>query len=137
PPPSTTVPAGFARSLGGAGGAITVTFAGDTPSTPDGTITPLTEDGEHQAASFGAAQGTNRRYRIKITSLSLDFASTPFIGLAIWAQGQEAIAPNRTTAWSPNPLVVSTGDPRPPVVPVQHVLLGSIPDAAGSSHVQI
>ena len=33
--------------------------------------------------------------------------------------------------------VTSTGDPRPPVVPVYHVKLGSIPDASGSSHVQI
>jgi hypothetical protein len=33
--------------------------------------------------------------------------------------------------------VVSTGDPRPPVVQIEHVTLGSLPDATGSSHVRI
>ena len=33
--------------------------------------------------------------------------------------------------------MTSTGDPRPPVVPIVHVKLGSLPDATGSSHVKI
>jgi hypothetical protein len=140
PPPGTPpipVPAGLSRSLAGGGAALTISFAGDTPSAPGATFVPVSEDGEHQVASFGAAQGTNRRYRVTLPGLSLDFASTPFIGMALWAQGQEHIAPARLTPWPDNPLVTSTGDPRPPVVPIHHVSLGSIPDAAGSSHVQI
>ncbi len=137
PPPSVTVPAGLDRSLAGGAAALTITFAGDTPSAPGATIVPISEDGEHHAAGFGAAQGTNRRYRVTLAGLSLDFAATPFIGMALWAQGQERIAPARLTPWPDQPLVTSTGDPRPPVVPIYHVKLGSIPDAAGSSHVQI
>ena len=137
PPPSVVVPAGFDRSLAGGGAALTVTFAGDTPSAPGASIVPVTEDGENVAASFGAAQGTNRRYRVTLGGLSPDFGATPFIGMALWAQGQEQIGPNRLAPWPDNPLVTSTGDPRPPVVPIFHVTLGSIPDAAGSSHVQI
>lgn len=66
PPPSVAVPPGFDRSLVGGDAAIT----GDTPSTADGTIIPLTEDGESQALGFGAAQGTNRRYRLTVMDLS-------------------------------------------------------------------
>ena len=33
--------------------------------------------------------------------------------------------------------MVSTGDPRPPVVQIEHVTLGSLPDTTGSSHVRI
>jgi hypothetical protein len=137
PPPSVVIPAGLDRSVGGGGAAVVVTFAGDTPSSPGVTIIPVTEDGENQAAGFGPAQGDTRRYRMTITGLQLDFGPTPFIGLAVWAQGQENIAPQRLSPWPSAPIVISTGDPRPPVVPVAHVQLGSIPDAAGASHVQI
>jgi hypothetical protein len=137
PPPSLIIPSGLDRSLAGGGAALVVTFSGDTPSAPGTTILPLTEDGSQQAAGFGAAQGTSRRYRMTLSGLSLDFGSTGFIGLALWAQGQENIPPNRLSPWPDQPVVTSTGDPRPPVVPVFHVPLGSIPDAAGSSHAQI
>jgi hypothetical protein len=137
PPSSLVVPSGLDRSLAGGGPALTLTFTGDTPTAPGATITPLTEDGEHQAASFGPAQGENRRYRVTIDNLSLEFASTRFIAMALWAQGQEAIPPNRLTPWAAQPLVTSTGDPRPPIVPVHHVSLGSLPDASGASHVQV
>jgi hypothetical protein len=137
PPPSLTIPAGLDRSLAGGGAPLVVTFAGDVPSAPGATFTPLCANGD-QAAGFGAAQGDDtRRYRLCLSGLALDFASTGFIGLALWAQGQELIAPQRLTAWSGQPTVVSTGDPRPPAVTVQHVKLGSVPDATGSSHVQI
>jgi hypothetical protein len=137
PPPSLTVPPGLDRSLGGGGAALAVTFAGDTPTAPGASIVPVTEDGSNTAPSFGVAQGTNRRYRVTLPGLSLDFGGTPFIGVALWANGQENIAPNRLTSFADQPLVTSTGDPRPPVVPVFHVKLGSIPDASGSSHVQL
>ena len=138
PPPSLVVPAGFDRALVGGGAALVVTFSGAVPSAPATTITPLTEDGANSVGSFGAAQGNDaRRYRLTLSGLSLDFGATGFIGLAIWANGQELIAPQRISAWSDKPLVVSTGDPRPPVVQVEHVTLGSLPDTTGSSHVRI
>ncbi len=136
-PPPSAVPAGLDRSLGGGGSALVVTFSGDTPSAPGCTFIPYTEDGSSQPATFGAGQGDARRYRMTLSNLSLDFASTGFIGMAIWAQGQESIAPNRLSPWQANPTVTSNGDPRPPVVTIFHVKLGSIPDAAGSSHVQV
>ena len=137
PPPSLVIPGGLDRSLTGGGPPLVVTFAADVPSAPGATIAPLTTDGD-EASGFGAAQGSDaRRYRLEVTGLALDFAGTGFIGMAIWAQGQERIAPQRLTAWSGKPMVVSTGDPRPPVVTPAHVRLGSLPDATGSSHVQI
>jgi hypothetical protein len=138
PPPSLIVPAGFDRSLAGGGAALVLTFSGAVPSAPGATIIPLTEDGENNAGSFGAAQGSDaRRYRLTLSGLLLDFGATSFIGLAIWARGQELIAPQRLSPWSDRPLVVSIGDPRPPVVQIEHVTLGSLPDASGSSHVRI
>jgi hypothetical protein len=136
-PPPSAIPAGLDRSLGGGGAALVVTFSGDTPSAPGCSFVPFTEDGNSQPATFGPGQGDARRYRMTLTNLALDFASTGFVGMAIWAQGQESIAPNRLSPWQLNPAVTSTGDPRPPVVTIFHVKLGSIPDAAGSSHVQV
>ena len=137
PPPSLTIPAGLDRSLAGGGAPLVVTFVGDVPSAPGATITALCENGD-EAGGFGAPQGDDtRRYRLGLSGLALDFASTGFIGVAIWARGQELVAPQRLTAWSGQPKVVSTGDPRPPVVTAQCVKLGSLPDATGSSHVQI
>lgn len=137
-PPTTAVPAGLDRSLGGGGAALVVSFSGDIPAAPGCTIIPLTADGAEQAAGFGAPQGAEtRRYRLTLAGLALDFASTPFIGLALWAQGQEQIAPQRVSAWSARPMVTAAGDPRPPIVPIEHVKLGSLPDASGSSHVRL
>jgi hypothetical protein len=138
PPPSFSVPAGLDRSLSGGGAALVVTFAGDTPSAPGAVIVALTEAGDTFLPAFGAAQGNvTRRYRMTLSGLSLDFASTPFIGLALWAQGQERIAPQRVSPWSNTPAVISASDPRPPVVPIVHVKLASLPDAAGCSHARI
>jgi hypothetical protein len=137
PPPSTTVPAGLDRSLGGGGSLLEVTFAGDVPTAPGTIIIGLSEGGDAQAA-FGAAQGDEtRRYRLTLPGVSLDFGSTGHIGLALWAQGQELIPPQRTTSWSEQPTVVTTSDPRPPVVPIEHVKLASLPDAAGEAHARI
>jgi hypothetical protein len=137
PPPSLIVPGGLDRSLGGGGAFLEVTFAGDTPSAPGATLIGLNEGGDKQV-SFGAAQGAEaRRYRLSLSGLALDFGLSGHIGLALWAQGQERIAPQRTSAWSSNPLVVTASDPRPPVVLVEHVALASLPDAAGQCHARI
>jgi hypothetical protein len=137
PPPSLLVPGGLDRALVGGGAFVDVTFAGDTPSASGVAIVGLNEGGD-QVVGFGPAQGNEaRRYRLTLSGLSLDFGSTGHIGMALWAQGQEAIAPQRMSAWSPSPLVISSSDPRPPVVPVDHVMLASLPDAAGESHARI
>jgi hypothetical protein len=137
PPPSLSVPPGLNRTLAGGGAPLVVTFSGDVPSCPGATLLPLAANGD-AVTGYGAPQGPDtRRYRLTFPGLSLDFASTGFIGLAVWAQGQEAVAPQRLTPWASQPMVTSTGDPRPPVVTPVHVKLGSVPDATGSSHVRI
>jgi hypothetical protein len=137
PPPSLAVPAGLDRSLGGGGTPLEVTFAGDTPAGPGMTIVGLNESGDQQV-SFGSAQGgETRRYRVTAPGFSLDFGVSGYIGLALWAQGQERIPPQRTSAWSDTPTVITAADPRPPVVPVEHVTLASLPDAAGECHARI
>ncbi len=143
PPPSFAVPPGLPRSLGGAQPPLVISFNGaDTPSAPAGvTVKALNEAGDAEV-SFGAAQGLNRRFRVILSGLALDFAPTGHIGLALWAQGQEHIPPQRFSPWSAEPgsvpptypTIISTSDPRPPVVPVQHVTLASLPDAAGQCH---
>jgi hypothetical protein len=137
PPPSLVVPGGLDRSVGGGGALLAVTFLGDTPSAPGATVVGLNEGGDQQVA-FGPAQGDeSRRYRLTLAGLSLDFALSGHIGLALWAQCTERIPPARTSAWSTNPLVIATSDPRPPVVPVDHVTLASLPDAGGQCHARI
>lgn len=137
PPPSLAVPGGLDRSLGGGGAPLVVTFAGDTPSAPGASIIALDEGGEQQV-TFGTAQGTeSRRYRLTLEDLSLDFGVSGFIGLALWAQGQERIAPQRISGWPEGPVVITAADPRPPVIPVDHVTLASLPDTAGQCHARI
>jgi hypothetical protein len=138
PPPSLAIPGGLAHSIGGAQPPFVITFnGGDTPGPIAGaTIEPLNEAGDAKV-TFGTAQGINRRYRVTLTGLSLDFGPTGHVGMALWAQGQEHILPQRASAWSDHPTVVSTSDPRPPVVPIFYVLLGSLPDASGQSHAQL
>jgi hypothetical protein len=137
PPPSLVVPAGLNRSLGGGGGFLELNFAGDTPSAPGATILALNEGGDQQV-TFGAAQGNeSRRYRLRLPGFSLDFGLSGHIGLALWAQCQERIVPNRTSVWSDNPCVIATADPRPPIIPIDRVTLSSLPDAVGQCHARI
>jgi hypothetical protein len=87
PPPSLVLPAGFDRSLAGGGAALVVTFSDALPSAPGAMFIPLTEAGENNAGSFGAAQGSNtRRYRLTLSGLSLDFGST---GSSVLRSGRE------------------------------------------------
>lgn len=138
PPPSLVVPSGLARSVGGAAPIFSVNFGGgDIPSATGATLIGLDNGGE-QNVGFGPAQGNEgRRYRMTLPGFSLDFGLAGHIGLALWARGQEHIAPQRIGAWSSDPIVVTASDPRPPVVPIEHVQLGSLPDAAGQSHARI
>jgi len=145
PPPVTSLPGGLQTKLGGpfantftlnfnvlaANGAPTSSWPGYNPLQHCKALNP---SGEQQVA-FGAAQGSEtRRYRVTIPGFELDYASTGHIGLALWAQGQEALPPSRTGPWGDQPSVISASDPRPPLVIPDIVALGSIPDAAGESH---
>jgi len=137
-PPSVSVPSGLSRSIGGLEPIFSVNFSGgSTPSAPGATFIGLDATGEKDVG-FGAAQGNEgRRYRMVLPGFSLNFGLTGHVGLALWARAQERIPPHRTGAWSLDSVVVTASDPRPPVVPIEHVQLGSLPDAAGQSHARI
>ena len=145
PPPDTTLPGGLQTQLGG---PLSATFTlrfdvltgtgAPTSSWPGYNAAmhciALNPAGDQQVA-FGAAQGGEaRRYRVTIPGFEIDFASSGHVGLALWAQGQEAIAPQRLGDWSVEPSKIATSDPRPPLVVPDIVTLGSLPDAAGESH---
>src|SRR5262249_34897488 len=134
PPGDLSVPAGLAMAFpGGAGVPFEVTFAGDAGS---GSIHYITADGK-QIQNAPVIIAGPRHYRVTIPGFKLDFASTGHIGLALWAEGQERAAPQRTGAFtspfSSTPLVTSASDPRPPVTKVEHedVQLASLADARG------
>ncbi|RZU39141.1 hypothetical protein [Edaphobacter modestus] len=145
PPPDTTLPNGLQISLAAApattftlrfdvlaaNGAPTGAWPGYVPATGCIALNPA---GDQQVA-FGAAQGGEaRRYRVTIPGFTLDFASKGHLNLALWAEGVEAIAPQRVGPWSKEPSVISTSDPRPPLIVPDIVSLSSLPDAAGESH---
>lgn len=137
PPPSLVVPGVLQRTLSGTGTSLNIAFAGDVPSAPGASFVALSEDGEH-AVSFGPAQGDEtRRYRVTVADFSLDFASTPHIGLALWANGQERIPPQRVGDWSDEPSTIAVSDPRPPKLIPDIVTLASLPDASGECHARL
>jgi hypothetical protein len=138
PPPSLAVPSGLPRSVSGPEPIFSVNFGGgNVPSAPGATFAGLDGGGENNVG-FGPAQGNEgRRYRMTLPGFSLNFGLSAHIGFALWARAQEHIAPQRTGDWSNEPIVVTASDPRPPVVPLEHVRLGSIPDAAGQSHARL
>ncbi|MEM9636334.1 MAG: hypothetical protein AAGA94_01705 [Pseudomonadota bacterium] len=138
PPPSDLPTLQLPRSLGGVDPAIEVTFAGDTPSGPPGSnVEGLTADGE-SFATFGPAQGDEiRRYRITVPGFSLNFGTTPHVGLALWARGTELRAPGRIGPWTETPYLIAASDPRPPSIVVEHVDFASLPDARGEAHGRI
>jgi hypothetical protein len=145
PPPNTTLPTALQTKLGGpftdtftlnfnvlaANGAPTSAWPGYNPMVHCKALSPAGD----QEVTFGSAQGNEaRRYRMTIPGFELDFGSTGHIGLALWAQGQEAIPPHRNGTWSDQPSQIATSDPRPPVIVPDIVTLSSLPDAAGESH---
>lgn len=145
PPPNTTLPNALATALSGlftktftlnfnvlaSNGAPTSDWTGYNPLIHCKALNPSGE----QEVTFGNTQGQEvRRYRVTIPGFELNFASTGHIGLALWAQGQEAIPPKRTGSWSDRPSLISISDPRPPLITPDIVTLASLPDAAGECH---
>src|SRR5271166_1690023 len=86
PSPSTVVPAGLPTFIGGAQPPFVLTFNGaDAPVALAGvSVMALNEAGDAQV-TFGAAQGSNRRFRATVSGLSLDFGPTGHVALALWA----------------------------------------------------
>jgi hypothetical protein len=133
PPPDTTVPAGLARSLGGASAAVTISFNGNQATISEGSIRSMKPDG----SEFLAGADTNmavRRYRVTIPGFAIDFAATPHAGLGLWVRARERIAPYRDSPWQTNPALTYASDPVPPVIERVVVPLASLPDAAGFCH---
>lgn len=145
PPPSTALPAGLQVKLSvppantftlrfdllAANGAPISGWPGYNPLIH---AVALNGAGDQQVPFGNAQGGETRRYRVTIPGFELDFGPTSHVGLALWAQGQEAIAPQHVGAWSTDPSVISTSDPRPPHIAPDIVTLSSLPDAAGESH---
>lgn len=130
------MPGNLQTSLAGASRALTVTFAGNTPSVVGAAIQSLNDQGSATVAP-GPAQGNSRRYRLTVPGLALDFAATPHVGLALQAQLQESLAPARISDWSPSKLAYGS-DPRArPAPPLPVVPLTSLPDAAGEGHARL
>jgi hypothetical protein len=145
PPPDVTLPAGLQTKLGAPpgvtftlrfdilapNGAPTSSWPGYNPAVHAVALNPAGD----KAVTFGNAQGNEtRRYRVTIPGFELDYAATGHIGLALWGQGQESLAPQHVGNWSKDPSVISTSDPRPPLIAPDIVTLSSLPDASGESH---
>ncbi len=101
------------------------------------TAAHLTLDGQ-MLSPVPLANRATRRYRVTLTGFSLDFAGVPRWGLALWARGQERVAPQRTSAWN-TPAVLSAADPRPPVLTrvFDTVTLASMRDGEGLHHARL
>ena len=136
-PPAGPAPGGLQMSLGGPTPAVSISFAGDVPSLPGGTVEPLSSDGTAVVAAGEAGQGTARRYRLTIPGFSLDYAGTQHVGLVLEARMVERIAPNHVGPWSPAPRRAYASDPRAIPTVVDIVQLASLPDAAGECHVHL
>jgi hypothetical protein len=151
PPPNLLRPTVLQRDLNGNGSMLVMHFPNDTPDPiPNVTITPLSANGEESFTTFGdlTQGGLARRYRVTLTDFSLDFSNTAHVGLALWAQGKEHIAPQRDGDWSnrwdqslgqkvENPTIISTSDPRPPKIFPDVVQLASLPDSNGECHARL
>lgn len=124
----------------GTGTAFTITFNGaDAGSVPAmAALAYITADAKALQPTPVIVTGP-RRYRLTVNGLKLDFATTGHIGMALWAQGQESMLPQRAGAFSSTPLVTSASDPRPPVIVAEHenVLLASLPDARGEHRARV
>ena len=115
-------------------GAITAVTAGAGLTA---SAVHLTVDGQ-QTSSVPLQDRATRRYRISLSGLSLDFSGTGRWGLALWARGQERVAPQRTTSWN-TLTVLSAADPRPPVLATvfDNVTLASMRDGQGLHHARL
>ena len=144
PPASTSAPGGNTFASTGSGQLVAVSFdaTGQITSTTPGaglsaTVAHLSLDGQHEIAA-PLTNASTRRYRVTVNGFDLDFPTASRWGVALWARGVEARAPQRVGAWS-QPVVVSAADPRPPVIVSSYddVLLASMRDHDGLHHARL
>lgn len=141
PPDSPEIPTGLQKAFPGpaAGTPLVVNFAGnDSGSVTGAMLEYISDDGKERLAVPVVVAGP-RRYRLTIPGFSLDFTSAGHVGMALWARGQEHIAPQRTGPWSNEPTVSSASDPRPPVITLirEEVELASLPDGRGEHRARL
>lgn len=133
--PPAGMPAGLQTSIGGPAPPVAISFSGDTPTVASGSVICLDPQGAAEVAPGQTTQGHARRYRVTIPGFSLNYASTPHIGMALEARLRERIAPGRIGAWPDEPKVTYASDPRGrPTQVVDIVRLASLPDARGQCH---
>jgi hypothetical protein len=138
PPPSSTPPGNFPRSLAGAEPLITIAFNGDVPVVPAGMTMQGFKEVDDVFVPFGPQQGSEvRRYRLTIPGFLLNFDASAHIGLAVWARGIERKAPGRIGGWSQTPGLTSASDPRPPKIIIDYVDIASLPDANNECHARL
>jgi hypothetical protein len=142
PPSVLSIPPGLQMSFpGGAGVPLTITFAGNDAgvvSIAGASVQYVSNDGKDiQDLPFATAGA--RRYRLTIPGFSLDYASAGHLGIALWAKGQEHLAPQREGPWSYEPSIATTSDPRPPVITTsrEDVELASLADGRGEHRVKL
>ena len=141
PPTDTSLPTGLAKIFpSGVGGPFAVIFNGadfGSVAAP-ATLAYISQDATTLQTAPVIVPGP-RRYRLTIPGFRLDFATTGHVGLALWAQGQENMPPQRAGVWSSTPLITSASDPRPPVISAEHedVQLASLPDARGEHRARV
>ncbi len=140
PPADLSLPAGLQTGFpGGAGAPLVITFTGGAAgSVPGAVLAYVSDDAKSVQASPVIVAGP-RRYRLTVPGFKLDFAAAGHVGLALWAQGPENLAPQRAGDWSAEPLVISASDPRPPIVTALHedVQLASLADARGEHRLRL
>ena len=143
-PANTTPPTTDTFVGSGAGTLVTLEFnqAGAITAVTAGagltaSAAHLAVDGQ-QTSSVPLQDRATRRYRISLSGFSLDFSGAGRWGVALWARGQERVAPQRTTAWN-TLTVLSTADPRPPVLTTvfDNVTLASMRDGQGLHHARL
>ncbi|KAA1176985.1 hypothetical protein FP026_25825 [Rhizobium tropici] len=106
----------------------------------DVTVTPLHPD-DTEVTNASPFVGTERRYRIEWTALSIVYGVAKEKAVSIYARAEETIRPGEWSGWghareiviAPNPLPPPTPIPLPPEYPVW----ASLPDAAGLSYASV
>jgi hypothetical protein len=144
-PADLTPPAANTFSATGAGLLVTISFATDgsivmvTPGTGlVATVEHVSLNGQSVVTLPLLTRG-ERRYRLTVSGLSVDFPSAGRWGLAAWGRGTEARATHRVGPWNNVPAVASASDPRPPVITSSYeaVVLASVRDADGLHHANL
>lgn len=148
-PSDLTVPAGLDRAFPGGGPTFTVGFAANGEVQGVAHVLHLSDDGTTILSAVDAAGAIvqqnpstaagPRRYRLTIDGMSIDHGVAGHVGMSVWARGRERAGIQRIGPFAANPKVVSSSDPRPPVIVGERedVLLASLGDGKGEHRARI